>query len=102
MEYGCTWTDGWTAHHTTHDPFIQPSVPEPPFLPRATPHNNKHKQQGTFGPFSPNQRARVPLWLALTLKRQKKCRVVLPDWLDDGESPGSQSTGRWIHGWWWA
>jgi len=28
----------------------------------------------------------VPLWLALTLKRQKKCRVVLPDWLDDGQS----------------
>ena len=41
--------------------------------------------RGTFGPFFPNQRAQVPLWLALTLKKQMKCRVVLPEWLD-GES----------------
>ena len=38
--------------------------------------------RGTFGPFFPNQRVEVPLWLALTLKKQKKCRLVLPAWLD--------------------
>ena len=27
----------------------------------------------------------VPLWLALTLKKQKKCRIVLPDWILDGK-----------------
>jgi len=41
--------------------------------------------RGTFGPFYPNQRVQVPLWLALTLKKQKKCRLVLPEWLN-GES----------------
>lgn len=38
--------------------------------------------RGTFGPFYPNQRAKVPLWLGLSLKKQKKCRLVLPEWLD--------------------
>lgn len=51
-------------------------------------HHTKQTRQGTFGPFFPNQRAQVPLWLALTLKRQKKCRIVLPDWLEDGACLG--------------
>ncbi|KAL1407721.1 DNA replication protein psf2 [Vanrija albida] len=36
---------------------------------------------GTYGPFTPPSRASVPLWLALSLKRKSKCRIVPPDWL---------------------
>ncbi|KAF8460428.1 hypothetical protein BDZ91DRAFT_614842, partial [Kalaharituber pfeilii] len=31
--------------------------------------------------FRPPQRVSVPLWLALLLKKQKKCNIVPPDWL---------------------
>ncbi|GMK55652.1 hypothetical protein CspeluHIS016_0207080 [Cutaneotrichosporon spelunceum] len=36
---------------------------------------------GVYGPFRPPARARVPLWLALSLKRKRKCRIVPPAWL---------------------
>ncbi|KAJ9105562.1 hypothetical protein QFC19_003544 [Naganishia cerealis] len=36
---------------------------------------------GVYGPFEPPRRATVPLWLALSLKRKKKCRIIPPDWL---------------------
>ncbi|KNB45694.1 DNA replication complex GINS protein [Blastocystis sp. subtype 4] len=36
---------------------------------------------GEYGPFEPLERAKVPLWLALILKRNNKCRVVMPDWM---------------------
>ncbi|KAI5450977.1 DNA replication protein psf2 [Naganishia albida] len=36
---------------------------------------------GVYGPFDPPRRATVPLWLALSLKRKRKCRIVPPDWL---------------------
>lgn len=38
--------------------------------------------QGTFGPFKPQQPLKVPLWVALELKRSKRCRIKPPDWLD--------------------
>ncbi|KAJ9096833.1 hypothetical protein QFC21_005104 [Naganishia friedmannii] len=38
-------------------------------------------EQGVYGPFEPPRRATVPLWLALSLKRKKKCRIIPPDWL---------------------
>ncbi|WWC58592.1 uncharacterized protein I303_101135 [Kwoniella dejecticola CBS 10117] len=36
---------------------------------------------GIYGPFQPPSAAQVPLWLALSLKRKRKCRIVPPDWL---------------------
>lgn len=36
---------------------------------------------GTFGPLSSGLPCQVPLWLALTLKRQGKCLIKLPSWL---------------------
>ncbi|KAJ2701502.1 DNA replication protein psf2 [Coemansia spiralis] len=36
---------------------------------------------GTVGPFRPPQKVLVPLWLAVTLKRTSRCRIVAPDWL---------------------
>ncbi|KAH8917931.1 DNA replication complex GINS protein PSF2 [Atractiella rhizophila] len=35
----------------------------------------------TYGPFNPPERATVPLWMALELKKTSKCRIVPPDWL---------------------
>ncbi|WVQ97352.1 DNA replication complex GINS protein PSF2 [Kwoniella sp. CBS 9459] len=37
---------------------------------------------GIYGPFQPPSAARVPLWLALSLKRKRKCRIVPPEWLN--------------------
>ena len=36
---------------------------------------------GEYGPFEPMERASVPLWLALVLKRNNKCRIVIPQWM---------------------
>ncbi|WWD17924.1 DNA replication complex GINS protein PSF2 [Kwoniella shandongensis] len=36
---------------------------------------------GIYGPFQPPSACRVPLWLALSLKRKRKCRIVPPEWL---------------------
>lgn len=40
--------------------------------------------QGSFGPFDPNTTVRVPLWLALQLRKREKCRVHWPRWLSVG------------------
>ena len=37
---------------------------------------------GTFGPFTPQRPAEVPIWLALYLKKRRKCRIQPPTWLD--------------------
>ncbi|KAI9014797.1 Psf2-domain-containing protein [Gaertneriomyces semiglobifer] len=37
---------------------------------------------GTFGPFRPPMKQKVPLWLALTMKRKHRCRIQPPDWMD--------------------
>ncbi|ORY88559.1 hypothetical protein BCR35DRAFT_329810 [Leucosporidium creatinivorum] len=34
-----------------------------------------------FGPFNPPQKAKVPLWFALQMKKKGKCRIVVPGWL---------------------
>jgi len=41
--------------------------------------------QGSFGPFYPNRVIAVPLWLATTLKKSKKCSIKLPPWMQEGE-----------------
>jgi GINS complex subunit 2 len=37
--------------------------------------------QGEFGPFDPMLTVFIPLWLAVTLRKKEKCRIVIPDWL---------------------
>jgi GINS complex subunit 2 len=37
---------------------------------------------GKFGPFKPNRPTKVPLWLALQYKKNRKCRIVPPGWLE--------------------
>ncbi len=41
--------------------------------------------KGVYGPFNPPAKAQVPLWLAMSLKRKRKCRIVAPEWLNVGE-----------------
>lgn len=36
---------------------------------------------GDFGPFIPAMPTRVPVWMALNLFRQQKCKINLPQWL---------------------
>ncbi|KIR30454.1 DNA replication complex GINS protein PSF2 [Cryptococcus deuterogattii 99/473] len=36
---------------------------------------------GIYGPFRPPSASRVPLWLGLSLKKKRKCRIVPPEWL---------------------
>ena len=38
---------------------------------------------GDFGPFIPATPTRVPVWMALNLYRQQKCKINLPQWLSD-------------------
>jgi hypothetical protein len=40
--------------------------------------------QREVGPFRPSIPVEVPLWLALVLKRRRKCKIVAPDWLAHG------------------
>jgi hypothetical protein len=40
--------------------------------------------QGTYGPFRPQMPTRVPLWLALFLKRRRRCTIITPEWLQKG------------------
>ncbi|GAA6048065.1 hypothetical protein JCM3770_000174 [Rhodotorula araucariae] len=35
----------------------------------------------TYGPLIPPQKASVPLWLAVHLKKKRRCRIVAPAWL---------------------
>eukprot|EP00607_Mallomonas_marina_P005177 CAMPEP_0182429804 /NCGR_PEP_ID=MMETSP1167-20130531/33949_1 /TAXON_ID=2988 /ORGANISM="Mallomonas Sp, Strain CCMP3275" /LENGTH=215 /DNA_ID=CAMNT_0024614065 /DNA_START=86 /DNA_END=733 /DNA_ORIENTATION=+ len=36
---------------------------------------------GVFGPFDVDVDTSVPLWLAITLRKKDKCKIVVPDWL---------------------
>lgn len=37
---------------------------------------------GTYGPFRPTLPTRVPLWLAVHLKKLNKCQFVVPKWME--------------------
>ncbi|KAI5788302.1 hypothetical protein EDC01DRAFT_659500 [Geopyxis carbonaria] len=43
---------------------------------------------GYIPPFRPPQRASIPLWLALVLKKQKRCSLVPPVWLSSHHIEG--------------
>lgn len=51
--------------------FIESDVDHPPF----------QFLSGTFGPLVSGLTCEVPLWLALTLKKKGKCKIVTPDWM---------------------
>ncbi|EGC31908.1 hypothetical protein DICPUDRAFT_39223 [Dictyostelium purpureum] len=36
---------------------------------------------GEYGPFIPSFPVKVPLWLAVSLKKKKKCNIVPPEWM---------------------
>lgn len=37
---------------------------------------------GSFGPFRAGLPVHVPLWLGIHLRKQQKCRIVPPEWMD--------------------
>jgi hypothetical protein len=41
--------------------------------------------QGDFGPFFPQIPTKVPLWLAVALKKRSKCTIRTPDWMTVGQ-----------------
>lgn len=41
-----------------------------------------HLISGSIGPFRAGMPVRVPLWLAVHLRKQQKCRIVPPEWMD--------------------
>lgn len=41
-----------------------------------------HLISNSVGPFRAGLPMHVPLWLAIHLKRQQKCRIVPPTWMD--------------------
>jgi len=41
-----------------------------------------HFIRGSIGPLHPAVPATVPLWLALLLKKQRKCKIQIPEWMD--------------------
>ncbi|KAG8034557.1 hypothetical protein G9C98_007633 [Cotesia typhae] len=40
-----------------------------------------HLISGSIGPFRAGLPVKVPIWLAVTLKQQQKCRILSPDWM---------------------
>lgn len=41
-----------------------------------------HLINGTIGPFRAGHPVHVPVWLAVHLRKQQKCRIVPPIWMD--------------------
>ena len=48
-------------------------------------------RQAEYGPFKPNFPCNVPLWLAIDLKRKKRCKIQPPPWLAIGINVNSFS-----------
>ena len=44
-------------------------------------HSELHFIRGKYGPFVSNFDVDVPLWLAIALRKQGKCRIAIPDWM---------------------
>lgn len=44
--------------------------------------NTIHLISGDVGPFKAGLPVRVPLWMAVELKQQKRCKIEPPDWMD--------------------
>jgi GINS complex subunit 2 len=37
---------------------------------------------GEYGPFRPNMKAQVPLWMAMALHKRKRCSILPPAWME--------------------
>merc|ERR1712199_29479 len=37
---------------------------------------------GRFGPFRVNMRVTIPLWFALSLRREGRCTILIPQWMN--------------------
>jgi len=46
----------------------------------------------SYGPFTPPQKTSVPLWLAVHLKKKRKCRIIPPKWLSTRNTPSLPPT----------
>ncbi|KAJ8944042.1 hypothetical protein NQ318_016240 [Aromia moschata] len=44
--------------------------------------NTIHLITGDVGPFRASLPIRVPLWMAINLKQQQKCKIQQPDWME--------------------
>lgn len=53
-------------------------------IPNFKRENPLHLLSGDFGPFEPLTPISVPLWLALTLKKRKNCKIQIPVWMYAG------------------
>ncbi|KAL9537862.1 hypothetical protein MBANPS3_011396 [Mucor bainieri] len=49
--------------------------------------------QGKIGPFQPPLSIEVPTWLALLMKKNDKCAIVCPDWLNIGTAQQAWNIG---------
>ena len=47
---------------------------------RRKSHSDVLTHRETSAPFEPMEQATVPLWLAIILKKNNKCRIVMPTW----------------------
>ena len=45
-------------------------------------HAMLHFISGNYGPFQPQTPVEVPLWLAISLKKRRKCAIRPPSWMD--------------------
>jgi GINS complex subunit 2 len=45
-------------------------------------HQGMSLLSGFYGPFRPSVSISVPLWLGIYLKRQQKCHIIPPAWMD--------------------
>ena len=64
---------------------LPPEWPHAPATPHPTPPSRRCipcLPQGEFGPFQPNREVQVPLWLAHTLWKRKRCSIKAPAWMD--------------------
>eukprot|EP00267_Zea_mays_P051777 XP_020404770.1 DNA replication complex GINS protein PSF2 [Zea mays] len=72
-----------------HHPFPSLSTPHPHLFIHLT--LPPPLCRGDFGPFFPQIPTKVPLWLAVALKKRSKCTIRTPDWMTvleaEGESP---------------
>ncbi|KAI4476550.1 hypothetical protein M0802_001910 [Mischocyttarus mexicanus] len=41
-----------------------------------------HLIAGTIGPFRAGLPLKVPIWLAVNLKQQQRCRIIKPEWME--------------------
>jgi GINS complex subunit 2 len=45
-------------------------------------HTGFNVLSGFYGPIKPSSALEVPLWLGIFLKRQQKCKIIPPAWMD--------------------